>query len=929
MLQLKKIVKDYVTGAETVHALKGVSINFRANEFVSILGQSGCGKTTMLNIIGGLDQYTSGDLVIKGQSTKKYKDKNWDAYRNHSIGFVFQSYNLIMHQSVLSNVELALTLSGVSKAERRRRAKEVLTKVGLGKQMNKKPNQMSGGQMQRVAIARALINDPEILLADEPTGALDTETSVQIMDLLKEIAKDRLVIMVTHNPELAEQYSTRIIKLLDGEVIDDSNPFTDEEADKITYEEEDPKKNKHNRMSYFTALGLSFNNLLTKKGRTLLTAFAGSIGIIGIALILSLSSGFRNYISNVEEDTLSTYPLEITDESIDMTSMLGMMSGTNTSSGEEHDKEKVYSNNFVGDYMNTMMGEVKVNDMVSFKDYIENGDGQKVKDYSSDIMYTYGITLNAYKPDTSDGVFQVNPSKVMDKIGMGQMADMSSMSLASSQDITSCWSEMIQNEELFQDQYDLVAGKWPENYDEIVLNITKNNEITDYELYTLGIRDVSELQDMITEAIKGGSKTYPNTSYTYDELLKLSYTIVPSYDMYQYDKQKDCYVDMSDDAEFMKKAIANGVNVKIVGIIRPSDEATVHSLTTTIGYRHDLVSKLMNDAKNSEIGKKQIENPDINIFTGFEFGADVEACEAEEIEKAAKEMEKKLAEQFGVTDLSEIPVDQLLAYMGNLSPEESASFMAILPADTQAAIMKSIPEDQLSQYMEQMGDASQVSSGLSLSDMKTAEDATYDDNLISLGIAYENDPKVIRIFPKDFDAKEKIIKVIKNYNKQVKADGHDEKEISYTDLVGTMMSSVSTIINAISYVLMAFVAISLIVSSIMIGIITYISVLERTKEIGVLRSIGASKRDISRVFNAETIIIGFTAGLMGIVVTIILNFPINRVIEHFAGLKHIAKLPWLGGIALIVISVILTMIAGLIPSRVASKKDPVVALRSE
>lgn len=896
MLQLKNIVKDYETGDQPVHALKGVSINFRANEFVSILGHSGCGKTTLLNIIGGLDQYTSGDLIIKGKSTKQYKDKDWDAYRNHSVGFVFQSYNLIMHQSVLQNVELALTLSGVSKAERRRRAKEVLEKVGLGNQIHKKPNQMSGGQMQRVAIARALINDPEILLADEPTGALDTETSVQIMDLLKEIAKDRLVIMVTHNPELAEKYSTRIIKLLDGEVKDDSMPYSDEEAAAETYGQEDPKSQKHRRMSYATALNLSFNNLLTKKGRTILTAFAGSIGIIGIALILSLSDGFRNYIKNVEEDTLSTYPLEITDESIDMSSMMGMMMGTDMKSDEEHDMDKIYSNNFIGDYMNTMLGEVKVNDMESFRDYIEEGDGQRIKDYTSDIMYTYGITINAYKSDT-DEIYQVNPSTVFDSIGFGTMSEMSSMGMTMG--TSDVWSEMISNQELLESQYDVVAGKWPENYDEVVMVVSGANEITDYELYALGLRDISELQEMMGAALKGESKTFDNTSYAYDELLALTYKVIPSSDFYQYDEKTGCYTDMSDDADYMRKKINDGLEIKVVGIVRPNEEATVHSISTTIGYRHDLVEKLMSMAAESEIGKVQLEDPDVNVFTGYEFGTDLNEAAKEEAE--ASSMEKM--EEMGIADMTE---------------EELYQYMATLPAD------------QLQQFMESMtASAESVSQSMSLSDLKAAEDATYDDNLVSIGIAYENDPKVIRIYPVDFESKEKIIDVIEEYNDKMKAAGEDEKEISYTDMVGTMMSSVSTIINSISYVLMAFVAISLVVSSIMIGIITYISVLERTKEIGVLRSIGASKKDISRVFNAETVIIGLVAGLLGIGVTVLLNIPINMLIKHLAGLEHVAKLPLYGGIILVLISVILTTIGGLIPSRMASKKDPVEALRSE
>ena len=855
MLRLKEIVKNYETGGTTVQALKGVSVNFRANEFVSILGHSGCGKTTLLNIVGGLDHYTSGDLIIKGKSTKQYKDKDWDAYRNHSIGFVFQSYNLIMHQSVLQNVELALTLSGVSKSERRRRAKEMLEKVGLGNQMNKKPNQMSGGQMQRVAIARALINDPEILLADEPTGALDSETSVQIMELLKEIAKDRLVIMVTHNPELAEKYSTRIIKLSDGEIKDDSMPYTDEEAEKEVYEELSPKEfkkaNKKKRMSFTTALNLSFNNLLTKKGRTILTSFAGSIGIIGIALILSLSDGFRKYIKGVEEDTLSTYPLEITDETIDMSAMMGLMLGAGVESSYEHDQDKVYSNNFIGEYMKTMLGEVKVNDMISFKDYIENGDGHKMYDYTSDIMYTYGITVNAYKGDINNEIFQVNPSQVMNAIGFGSMMEMqNSSSITSEMSQTDVWSEMISNQELLENQYDVLAGRWPESYDEVVIVVSENNEITDYELYSLGLRDISELQDMMVAAFKGEALTFDNTSYTYDELLGLTYKIIPSSDYYQYDEEKGHYVDMSDNAAYMNKVLNNAIEVKVTGIIRPSEDATVHSITTTIGYKHELTEKLMDMAKESEIGKAQLANQEINVFTGTKFG-------------------------------------------------------------------------------EKIDDSQSVSQEMSLSELQSAEDATYDDNLIKIGIAYDNDPKKISIYPKDFESKEKIIDIIEDYKDMVKAAGEEDKEISYTDMVGTMMSSVSTIINAISYVLMAFVAISLIVSSIMIGIITYISVLERTKEIGVLRSIGASKKDISRVFNAETVIVGFVAGMMGIGVTCLLNIPINNIIHSVSGLSHIAKLPVAGAVILVIISVILTSIAGLFPAKVASKKDPVEALRSE
>ena len=705
--------------------------------------------------------------------------------------------------------------------------------------------------------------------------------------------------MVTHNPELAEQYSTRIVKLLDGEITDDSMPYSDEEAAKETYEELSKKDLKHKRMSYFTALNLSFNNLLTKKGRTLLTAFAGSIGIIGIALILSLSDGFRNYIKSVEEDTLSTYPLEITDESIDMSAMMGIMLGTEMKSEEEHDMDKVYSNNFVGNYMKNMLGEVKVNDMVSFKDYIEEGDGQKMKDYTSDIMYTYGITINAYKSDVEKEVYQVNPSTVFDSIGFGSMSEMDNLGMTGTQSTTNVWSEMISNQELLENQYDVVAGRWPENYDEVVMVVTKDNEISDYELYSLGIRDVSEMQEMMRAALKGETKTYPNTSYTYDDLLSLTYKVIPSSDFYEYDDSEKCYVDKSDDADYLKDKIKNGLDIKVVGIVRPNEDATVHSITTTIGYTHALVEKLMDLSRDSEVGKAQLDDPDKNVFTGYEFGADLN----EEAQKEAEQQAQDAMSEMGIADMTE---DQLYEYMASL------------------------PADQLKQFMQTMTEQTQsVSNSMSLSDLKSAENATYDDNLVTLGIAYENDPKVIRIYPIDFESKEKIIDVIEEYNDMVKANGEEEKEISYTDMVGTMMSSISTIINAISYVLMAFVAISLVVSSIMIGIITYISVLERTKEIGVLRSIGASKKDISRVFNAETIIIGFVAGLIGIGVTVLLNIPINAVIHHFAGLTGVAKLPVTGGALLVVISVVLTMIGGLIPSRVASKKDPVEALRSE
>ncbi len=853
MLQLVDIVKEYGTEENKVHALKGVSINFRSNEFVSILGHSGCGKTTLLNIIGGLDRYTSGDLIIKGKSTKKYKDKDWDAYRNHSIGFVFQSYNLIPHQTVLANVELALTVSGVSKSERTRRAKEVLNKVGLGDQLHKKPNQMSGGQMQRVAIARALINDPEILLADEPTGALDTETSVQIMGLLKEIAKDRLVIMVTHNPELAEEYSTRIVKLLDGEIVDDSDPFDGKEKN---YKIKDAKELKHKRMSFFTALSLSLNNLRTKKGRTLLTAFAGSIGIIGIALILSLSSGFQSYISDVEEDTLSTYPVSITQESVDISSVLTSISGS-TAEEINHDLDKVYSNNIMSDSMSILSGEVQTNDLASFKEYIE-GEGSRIKDYATDIIYGYNITINAYTENVNGVMQQVNPNQLTMMGGSSSSATTSGSTMLGMSSYN-VWSEILENEELLTSQYDLVAGSWPDSYDEVILVTDENNEIMDYDLYVLGLRDVNELNEIMNSEEKVETE---QSVYTYEELLDVTFKVVPSCRYYQYDEATGLWVDMSADSEYVSKLIEEGIEVKISGIVRPNDTATVHSISTTIGYRHDLVTHLIEEAENSEVVKYQQENPDINIFTGLPFG------------------------------------------------ETAVS-------GTDSSVSAQMSAEEMQEYPEMLG----MSSGY--------ENLTYENVLSMLGMADLDSPSSISFYPINFEAKEEITNMIDEYNRMQEEAGEEYKEISYTDYIGVMMSSVTDIINTISYVLIAFVAISLVVSSIMIGIITYISVLERTKEIGILRSIGASKKDISRVFNAETIIIGFVAGMLGIIITILLNIPINIIIENIAGIAGVSKLPVAGGTILVIISVVLTMIAGLIPSRVAAKKDPVVALRTE
>lgn len=833
MLELTNITKDYVSGDTTVKALKGVSIKFRKNEFVSILGQSGCGKTTLLNIIGGLDRYTDGDLSIDDISTKKYKDKDWDTYRNNRIGFVFQSYNLIPHQTVLSNVELALTLSGVSKSERRKRAIEVLEKVGLGDQIHKKPNQMSGGQMQRVAIARALVNNPDILLADEPTGALDSATSIQIMNILKDISKDKLIIMVTHNPELADKYSSRIIRLLDGKVVDDTNPYNGKECDddKAT-DKQDSKNNKSEgtskkakkqktSMSFATALSLSLNNLMTKKARTILTAFAGSIGIIGIALILSLSHGMRSYIHRVEQDTLSGYPLTIQKTAVDYSSFLGM--------GEEkkiEDKQpgRIYSNSMMSDMINKMLTSVTVNDLKSFMSYIES-DESGIKDLTNDIQYSYDVDLNIYKADTSKGIFKVNPSTVFESLGMDQMTQGGSMSMMGN---TDAWSEMIDNEELIKSQYDILEGRLPQEYNEVVLVVDKDDMISEYSLYALGLIDISQLQKVFAQMQMGNvpeeNLNDEQVSFTYDELLNQSFKLVVNTDVYV--KDGNGYRDMSSDEEFMKQLLANSVDIKIVGILKPNGDASNASITTNVAYTNKLTQYLINTVNDSDIVKEQLSNPAVDVFTGEPFAEN-----------------------------------------------------------------------------------------------------SYEANLTKLGVANLEDPASINIYPKDFKSKEKIVDIIDEYNAKLKAEG--KEEIEYTDYVGLMMSSVSTIINAISYVLIAFVAISLVVSSIMIGIITYISVLERTKEIGILRSIGASKKDVSRVFNAETVIVGFVAGMIGIIITLLLNIPINIIIKNITDISGMSKLPVSGGVALVVISIILTFIAGLIPARVASKKDPVIALRTE
>lgn len=895
MLELNDIKKDYVSGSTTVSALKGINLRFRDCEFVSILGQSGCGKTTMLNIIGGLDKYTSGDLKINGVSTKNYKDRDWDFYRNNSIGFVFQSYNLIPHQTVLSNVELALTLSGVSKAERKKRAIEALEKVGLGEQIHKKPNQMSGGQMQRVAIARALVNNPDILLADEPTGALDTETSIQIMELLKEISKDRLIIMVTHNPELAQNYSTRIVKLLDGVITDDSDPYTleDMEADirakeaaKVKTSEKKIKKSgkkQKTSMSFFTALSLSFNNLMTKKTRTILTAFAGSIGIIGIAMILSISNGIQLYIDRVQRDTLSSYPITLQAEAIDISSMVTSMTG-NSDSEEHEDKSKIYSNDIMGDMINTMVKEVKSNNLSEFKKYIENGSSD-IKSYVSDIQYSYDVPLNIYMKDTSNGVEQLNPSTMFDSIyGEGATSTSSAMSSGMGMGMfsnSSVWNQLLGNQQVLDEQYDVLAGHWPENYNEVVLVVDKNNEVDDYTLYSLGLKDPEEVRTLFKKMMVGESyETKKDISYTFDEILDTEFKLVMPTDMYKYNDVTGTWDDYSKDDKYMTNVVNNGTDIKVCGIIRPNDDAVSTSISSGIGYTAKLTEYIIEEVKNSEIAKAQLADTSVDVFTGVPFDNDRN---------------------------TEITMDDVNAYMATLSPEESAQMQAMTSG---------MSDDQILQLF-------------SASLKARTTDATLDSNKSKLGITDLDTPSQIDIYATDFDSKEKVQNIIKDYNKLQQDDGKEENVINYTDYVGIMMSSVSTIINAISYVLIAFVAISLIVSSIMIGIITYISVLERTKEIGVLRSIGASKKDVSRIFNAETLIEGFVSGALGIVVTLLLCIPANALIKHLTDISNVAQLPVAGGVILIIISMFLTFIAGLIPAKLAAKKDPVVALRSE
>ena len=1021
MLELRDIVKHYESGDTVVKALDGVSLCFRKNEFVSILGASGCGKTTLLNIIGGLDRYTSGDLIIRGRSTKLFRDGDWDSYRNHSVGFVFQSYNLIPHQTVLSNVELALTLSGVSKSERRRRAADALAKVGLGDQLHKKPNQMSGGQMQRVAIARALVNDPDILLADEPTGALDTHTSVQIMELLSEVAKDRLVIMVTHNPELAEEYSSRIVRLSDGRVIDDSRPVTEEEykefieareqaaiAEKRSKKEKKKqKKAQKTSMSFFTALSLSLNNLLTKKGRTILTSFAGSIGIIGIALILSLSTGINAYIEQVQEDTLSTYPLTLQEKTQDFSAMFSAMTEVQDTA-DYSDSGQIHVDDSLGTMMSAMSATVE-NNLEDFKKYMDEH-YDEIKDAVSDIQYTYDFDLQIF---TSDGKTQVSPTTLFKNMGesfaaMGELMETSGMSSS-----FGVMSEMIDNRALLDQQYDVIAGSWPQNEREVVLVVNGNNQISKMTLYMLGILDQGELEDIMMALMTNGEyDTTPIAPFDYDYFLNMKFNLLNTSDFYVKDdsatysangKTYPVWKDLREQPYYDQESFVTekGTEVKISGIIRPKDGVAATSVSGAIGYTKGLTDLILADNLQSEIIKQQKETPLNNILTGLPFEktvytrenigeliATIDPSTMRSIFTAATEELKsqfteappvvddesmvgfaailpndKLAELLGsmletvdpsmhpyvfaaiqgsLGEGSPITVDSyedIVAVLPILTPEQRVTPVFALanmmtPDQKQAVythlnetIMDmEVTEELFYMIIPMMDDEQFARTQDMLYKMAPQTDATLDSTLTLLGDAEKAKPASINFYAKDFESKDTIETFISNYNKSVE----EIDKIQYTDLVGVMMSSVTAIINAISYVLIAFVSISLVVSSIMIGIITYISVLERTKEIGILRAIGASKSDISRVFNAETLIVGLCAGLIGIIGTIVLNLPINLIIQTLSGISTIRSfLPWGAAIILVAISMFLTLIAGLIPARLASKKDPVVALRSE
>ena len=1000
MLELKNIVKEYPAGGQPVEALKGVSLQFRESEFVSILGPSGCGKTTLLNIIGGLDQYTSGDLVINGRSTKDYKDRDWDAYRNHSIGFVFQSYNLIPHQTVLQNVELALTLSGVSKAERRRRAKEALERVGLGSQLKKRPSEMSGGQMQRVAIARAIVNDPDIVLADEPTGALDTETSVQVMEILKEISKDRLIVMVTHNPELAQRYSTRIVRMLDGQVTGDTAPLTPEEAQKeraaSVKKDEAARKAKRPSMSLWTSFGLSLKNLFTKKGRTALTSFAGSIGIIGIALIYAVSQGTTAYIDAVQEDTLSSYPLTLQSQEMDLGSLMEEFIDA-AQSTDEHQLDGVYQKPMIYDMVNALSSSETIeNDLASFKTYLE----QRLKDpedplYNavSGVQYTYDPQLLVYTENVDGAILLSDSQELMEdllqeyfSIDMAAMSDLRSSygmdSLASSMGGGSMvlWQEMLPGDDgalispMLEDQYDLVYGSWPNDYNEVVLVLDENNELDDMALYALGLKPQEEMDAIMQAAVDQTEVELEDQSWSYEEICSREYKTVLNADCYAYDEASGLYVDLRDTDAGLRYLYDNGITLQVSGIIRPNENASAHMLSGSIGYTSALTEHLAQASQDSAAIQAQMDSPNRDIFTGLPFQESTGSLTDEEKESAFRSYVSGLEEQgkaetyLAIQSLpTQEQIDQAVGQStGSMSREEMESTLqealtsqASLDESQVEDYIAAMSDEELSDLFTQMAEeqfkaqyAAQVQQQLAAmepaqmaaaldaamdtyttqqcaqyyDEVLTFSDSTYEENLVQLGYIDLDDPASISLYAASFEDKDVIEQAIADYNETK----DDLEQIQYTDYIGLMLSSITTIINAITYVLIAFVAVSLVVSSIMIGVITLISVQERTKEIGILRAIGASKRNVSSMFNAETVIIGFTSGALGVLITWVLCIPINAILHHLTGIQTLsAFLPLPTALVLVLISTALTLFSGIIPSRSAAKKDPVVALRTE
>jgi putative ABC transport system permease protein len=902
MLSIQNVCKKYTTGTLVQTALDGVSLNLRNSEFVAILGPSGSGKTTLLNVIGGLDRYDSGDLVINGISTKKYRDRDWDSYRNHAIGFVFQNYNLIPHQSVLANVELALTISGISKAERRRRAAHALEEVGLGDQLHKKPSQMSGGQMQRVAIARALVNDPEILLADEPTGALDTETGLQVMELLKKVSEKRLVVMVTHNPELAESYATRIVRLKDGKIIGDTNPYEIQEESLPSHHENMGKSS----MSFMTALSLSFNNLRTKKARTLLTAFAGSIGIIGIALILALSTGVNSYISDVQKDTMTSYPIQVDAQTLDLAGVLQNTNVNNISSEFTHDEGAVYSNPVAFHMASGFTTSFTENNLTSFKEYLDNPDSEIHKHVGENgIVYTYSTKFDIYSYDPNGELLNTNGSTLNPQQDM--MTSMMPEQTAAMMGNVSNFKEMIPGKSspvspAITDSYELLHGKWPTEYDEVVLVLNKNYEVDTNILYQLGFLPANEYRETMQKIGAGEEINLDTVKFEYSEIFQKEFMLIPACDTYK-QTVDGLYVKTEPTSPEFKDLVNNALKLKIVGIVRPEEDTEAYYITSAIGYTSLLSEYLIKHTDESDVVLSQRNSSDVNVINGLSFSPSDDTLKIEDA--------KSYFARCGVTEKSKI-FEQLSAMFASQDPQTAAMYASMGEIERAAAFDNYLKTADDSTFIYLYD--TYISSG------------TLEENLKAFGVVSKDAPSSVSIYADSFESKDMIGECIRDYNETVS----EEDEIAYTDYVGLLMSSVTTIIDVISYVLIAFVSVSLIVSSIMIGIITYISVLERTKEIGVLRAIGASKKNISQVFNAETFIIGLFSGVIGIGVTLLLLIPINAIIHTLSGINSInAILPWKGALFLVILSMLLTVISGLIPSKKAAKKDPVAALRSE